>query len=288
MRFVLLTLNGTSALNASSPASSASLQTSLPLVSDVYGTVAAQPQVVAREGEIGFEWLVSWKPPRLSLQRLQCVCFMASVGVGEQYSSSQYSVVMSRPHCITFVITPDPPPTWSSSALGLAPLKIVMGTVVTLQLQASDDNPDDVVVLQSLTSPANFPSFVKIVPGVKVFPPFFSFFFFLRSLHVSQRTNYDDISILSLVFPDDNSLAPLSSSHITSGPPTLPSWRPIPIVSARISFSPQLEDGGQNITLCFKAVDSGGQPARGSVSVQQMEMDAALCVQIMVVSCIYR
>ena len=165
VRFVLHTLNGTSALNASSPASSASLQTSLPLVSDAYGTVASQPQVVEREGAVGFEWLVSWKPPRLSLQRLQCVCFMASVDVGVPDSSSHHVVVMSLPHCITFVIAPDPPPSWSQSALGLRPLRIVMGTLVTIQIQATDDNPDDIILLQSLTLPANMPSFVKIVPG---------------------------------------------------------------------------------------------------------------------------
>ena len=166
MRFVLHTLNGTSALNASSPASSASLQTSLPLVSDAYGTVASQPQVVEREGAVGFEWLVSWKPPRLSLQRLQCVCFMASVDVGVTDSSLHHVVVMSLPHCITFVIAPDPPPSWSQSALGLRPLRIVMGTLVTIQIQATDDNPDDIILLQSLTLPANMPSFVKIVPGI--------------------------------------------------------------------------------------------------------------------------
>jgi hypothetical protein len=277
VRFVLHTLNGTSALNALSPASSASLQTSLPLVSDAYGTVSSQPQVVEREGVVGFEWLVSWKPPRLSLQRLQCVCFMASVDVGVPDNSPHHVVAMSLPHCITFIIVPDPPPSWSQSALGLLPLRIVMGTLVTIQIQATDDNPDDIIVLQSLTLPANIPSFVKIVPGTCT-----------SVCHLSHRPDYDDIAILSPAFPDGNSLAPLSSSQITSAPPTLPSWRPIPVVSARIAFSPQLEDGGQNITLCFKAVDSAGQAARGPVSLVQMGMDAGLCVQVMVVSCIYR
>ena len=74
---------------------------------------------------------------------------------------------MSVPHCITFLLVPDPPPVWAASALELAPLRIVMGTLVTVQLQATDDNPDDSIQLESLTLPANMPSFVKITPGVE-------------------------------------------------------------------------------------------------------------------------
>lgn len=159
-------VNGLSALNQSFPASSTVLQTSLPLVSDAYGRVAAHPQVVEREGEFGLEWLVSWKPPRLGQQRMQCVCFAASVTIGPSQILSQSAFVMSVPHCITFLLVPDPPPVWAASALELAPLRIVMGTLVTVQLQATDDNPDDSIQLESLTLPANMPSFVKMTPGV--------------------------------------------------------------------------------------------------------------------------
>ena len=89
--------------------------------------------------------------------------------------------------------------------------------------------------------------------------------------------------------PDNTSLASSSSqSIILSAPPTFPPWRPIPTVSARVSFAPQLGDGGQNITLCFKVVDAAGQAARGAVSLQQAAMGAGLCVQVAIVSCIYR
>ncbi len=42
-----------------------------------------------------------------------------------------------------------------------------MGTTVVLQLHATDDNPDDYVQLEILTSPADTPSFVKIAPCAK-------------------------------------------------------------------------------------------------------------------------
>jgi hypothetical protein len=157
--------DASSALNGSSSPSSAHLQASPPLVSDAYGRAAAQPQVVEREGEFGFEWLVSWKPLRLGLQRVQLVCFAASVSTGMRDASQQLILSMSLPHCITFVLVPDPPPAWSAATIALLPLRIVMGTRVTVQLQASDDNPDDDIRLESLTPPANLPSFVKIDPG---------------------------------------------------------------------------------------------------------------------------
>ena len=166
VRFVMRH-NGIAALNESFPASSTSMQTSLPLVSDAYGRIAAHPQVVEREGEFGLEWLVSWKPPRLGQQRVQCVCFAALVNMGPSQMLSQSALVMSVPHCITFLLVPDPPPVWAASALELAPLRIVMGTLVTVQLQATDDNPDDSIQLESLTLPANMPSFVKMTPGVE-------------------------------------------------------------------------------------------------------------------------
>lgn len=160
--------NGSSVLNNFSPTSSASLLASLPLVSNTYGRVTAQPQVVEREGEFGFEWLISWRPPRLSVQRMQCVCFAALISVGLRDGSTQTLPYMSLPHCITFVIVPDPAPSWSPSSLKLAPVRIVMGTIVTLQLQATDDNPDDSIRLESLTTPANLPSFVRIAPGTAI------------------------------------------------------------------------------------------------------------------------
>jgi hypothetical protein len=165
VRFVMRLPDGSSAINASSPASIAHLQSSPSLVSDAHGRAAAQPQVVEREGEFGFEWLVSWKPLRLGLQRVQLVCFAASVSAGVRDASQQLVLSMSLPHCITFVLVPDPPPTWSAAAMALLPLRIVMGTRITLQLQASDDNPDDSIQLHSLTPPADLPSFVKIDPG---------------------------------------------------------------------------------------------------------------------------
>ena len=261
-------LNGTSALSNLSPTSSASLLTSLPLVTDTYGRVVAQPQVVEREGEVGFEWLITWNPPRLGVQRVQCLCFAAVMSASLSDNSTQTLASMSLPHCITFVIVPDPPPSWSPSSLALAPLRIVMGTSVTLLLQASDDNPDDSIRLESLTSPANMPSFVQIAAGMEM------------SLQLSLNESHS--------FSVDNSLASSSPSMIISGPPIAPSWRPVPTVSALLSFSPQLGDGGQNITLCFKALDSAGQAATGSVSQEQAAMGAGLCVQVMVVSCIYK
>jgi len=141
--------------------------TSIPLVSDLHGRVASQPQVVEREGEFGFEWLVSWKPPRLSLQRVQCVCFAAAVSMGEPDASLQPVVAVSPPHCVTFVIVPDPAPLWTATSLQLAPMRIVMGTTVVLQLHATDDNPDDHIQLEILTSPVDTPSFVKIAPCAK-------------------------------------------------------------------------------------------------------------------------
>ena len=161
----MLDINGSSALNKSSPASAANLLTSLPLVSDTHGRIAAQPQVVEREGGVGFEWLISWKPPRLSLQRVQRVCFSALVDTGLRDATSQPVASMSLPHCVTFVVVPDPPPSWSPTTLAIAPLRIVMGTLVTLQLQAADDNPDDSIRLESLTPPANLPSFARFTAG---------------------------------------------------------------------------------------------------------------------------
>jgi hypothetical protein len=73
-----------------------------------------------------------------------------------------------------------------------------------------------------------------------------------------------------------------------SGPLSAPSWSPAPVVSARIILSPKLGDGGQNITLCFKAVDSADQAALRSVPLEQAVVSAELCVHVLVVSCIYR
>ena len=109
--------------------------------------------------------MVSWKPQRLSVRRVQCVCFAALVATGDRDGLLQPAATMSLPHCITFVIVPDPAPSWTRSTLALAPLRIVMGTMIALQLQAIDDNPDDSIRLESLTPPANMPSFVKFVPG---------------------------------------------------------------------------------------------------------------------------